>query len=92
MSFPGKLLDGGSGFAIGFAYGSGVIVLRARAILLDERTDLRSYRLKTKEKIVSEIKLVILSVAKTTQKASVAKMSLLIFITEPKSWGFSPIQ
>jgi hypothetical protein len=28
----------------------------------------------------------------TTQKASVAKMSLLIFITEPKSWGFSPIQ
>ena len=30
--------------------------------------------------------------AKTTQKASVAKMSLLIFITEPKSWGFSPIQ
>ena len=29
---------------------------------------------------------------KTTQKASVAKMSLLIFITEPKSWGFSPIQ
>ena len=35
---------------------------------------------------------VILSEAKTTQKASVAKMSLLIFITEPKSWGFSPIQ
>ena len=29
---PGKLCSGGSGFAIGFAYGSGVIVLRARAI------------------------------------------------------------
>ena len=28
--------------------------------------------------------------AGTTQKASVAKMSLLIFITEPRSRGFAP--
>ena len=33
---------------------------------------------------------VILSEAGTTQKASVAKMSLLIFITEPRSRGFAP--
>ena len=33
---------------------------------------------------------VILSEAKTTQKASVAKMSLLIFITEPRSRGYAP--
>ena len=32
-----------------------------------------------------------LSEEKTTQKASVAKKSVLFFITEPKSWGFSPI-
>ena len=35
---------------------------------------------------------VMLGAMKTTQKAGVAKMSLLIFITEPKSWNFSPIQ
>ena len=33
---------------------------------------------------------VILSEAKTTQKASVAKMSSLIFITEPRSRGYAP--
>ena len=33
---------------------------------------------------------VILSEAKTTQKASVAKMSSLIFITEPRSRGLAP--